>query len=160
LAARARNLALKLRAPFVVLFARKEVRAAIDWLAEPVLAVVLVFSATTVIAQPFYVPSGSMQPTLAIGDLTLATKFNYGYSIYSIPYMNGPTPSGRFLGGLPKGRRRGRIPPAESYERHLCQTRDRPARRPHPDARRPAVDQRARAAVAPGGERPRRKRSR
>jgi len=100
--ARARDLALKLRAPFAVFFARKEVRAAIDWLAEPVLAVILVFSATTVIAQPFYVPSGSMQPTLAIGDLTLATKFNYGYSIYSIPYMNGATPSGRFLGALPK----------------------------------------------------------
>jgi signal peptidase I len=100
--ARARDLANMLRAPFVVFFARKEVRAAVDWLAEPVLAVVLVFSATTVIAQPFYVPSGSMQPTLAIGDLTLATKFNYGYSIYSIPYMNGPTPSGRFLGALPK----------------------------------------------------------
>jgi signal peptidase I len=98
----ARDLAQKVRAPFVAFFARKQVRATIDWLAEPVLAVVLVFSATTVIAQPFYVPSGSMQPTLAIGDLTLATKFNYGYSRYSIPYMNGPTPSGRFLGRLPK----------------------------------------------------------
>ncbi|MGC9954401.1 MAG: signal peptidase I [Rhizomicrobium sp.] len=100
--ARARDLTEKVRAPFVVFFARKEVRATIDWLAEPVLAVIVVFAATTAIAQPFYVPSGSMQPTLAIGDLTLATKFNYGYSRYSIPYMNGPTPSGRFLGRLPK----------------------------------------------------------
>jgi signal peptidase I len=99
---RARDLAQKASGPFVAFFARKRVRAAIDWLAEPVLAVVLVFSATTVIAQPFYVPSGSMQPTLAIGDLTLATKFNYGYSRYSIPYVNGPTPSDRFLGRLPK----------------------------------------------------------
>ena len=97
-----RDLVLKVRAPFVSFFCRKEVRGAVDWLKEPVLAVLLVFAATTAIAQPFYVPSGSMQPTLAIGDLTLATKFNYGYSRYSIPYMNGPTPSGRFLGRMPK----------------------------------------------------------
>jgi signal peptidase I len=99
---RVRDLAQKALAPFVVFFSIKEVRATIDWLKEPILAVVLVFAATTAIAQPFYVPSGSMQPTLAIGDLTLATKFNYGYSRYSIPYMNGPTPSGRFLGRMPK----------------------------------------------------------
>jgi signal peptidase I len=99
---RTRHLAKKALAPFTAFFSITEVRATIDWLKEPVLAVVLVFAATTAIAQPFYVPSGSMQPTLAIGDLTLATKFNYGYSRYSIPYVNGPTPSGRFLGRLPK----------------------------------------------------------
>jgi signal peptidase I len=99
---RTRDLAQKALAPFAAFFSRREVRAAIDWLMEPALAVVLVFAATTAIAQPFYVPSGSMQPTLAIGDLTLATKFNYGYSRYSIPYVNGPTPSGRFLGRMPK----------------------------------------------------------
>ncbi len=100
--ARVRDLAQKTVAPFVAFFARKKVRATVDWLKEPVLAVVIVLALTTVIAQPFYVPSGSMQPTLAIGDLTLATKFNYGYSRYSIPYVNGPTPSGRFLGRMPK----------------------------------------------------------
>jgi signal peptidase I len=75
--------------------------AAARWLKEPFLAVVLVFSATTVIAQPFYVPSGSMQPTLAIGDMTLATKFSYGYSRYSIPYMNGASPATRLFGRMP-----------------------------------------------------------
>ena len=99
---RTRDLAQKALAPFAAFFSRKDVRATIDWLKEPVLAVVLVFAATTAIAQPFYVPSGSMQPTLAIGDLTLATKFNYGYSRYSIPYVNGPSPSRRFLGRLPR----------------------------------------------------------
>jgi signal peptidase I len=98
---RTRDLARQAAAPIVAFFSRKEVRATVDWLKEPVLAVALVFAATTAIAQPFYVHSGSMQPTLAIGDLTLATKFNYGYSRYSIPYMNGPSPSGRFLGRMP-----------------------------------------------------------
>jgi len=88
-------------APVTAFFAHKQVRATLDWLKEPFLAVVIVFTLTTVIAQPFYVPSGSMQPTLAIGDLTLATKFSYGYSRYSIPYVGGPSPSGRFLGRLP-----------------------------------------------------------
>jgi signal peptidase I len=99
---RTRDLAQKAFAPFAAFFSRRDVRATIDWFKEPVLAVVLVFAATTAIAQPFYVPSGSMQPTLAIGDLTLATKFNYGYSRYSIPYVNGPSPSRRVLGRLPK----------------------------------------------------------
>ena len=118
------------------------------------------FSATTVIAQPFYVPSGSMQPTLAIGDLTLATKFNYGYSRYSIPYMNGPTPSGRFLGALPKV---GDVVvfrlPSHTSVTYVKRVIGLPGR-PHPDARRPSVDQWARTAVAPGGKRPRRKRPR
>jgi len=39
------------------------------WLAEPVMVVAMVFCATTAIAQPFYVPSGSMEPTLQIGDV-------------------------------------------------------------------------------------------
>jgi signal peptidase I len=100
--ARARRQSQSLRAPFTTFFARKDVRATLTWLKEPVLAVVVVFAVTTIVAQPFYVPSGSMQPTLAIGDLTLAAKFPYGYSRYSIPYMNGPSPAGRFLGQMPK----------------------------------------------------------
>jgi signal peptidase I len=99
---RARDEAMALWTKTVAFFARKDVRAALVWIKEPLLSVAIVFAATTLIAQPFYVPSGSMQPTLAIGDAVLATKFNYGYNRYSIPLVNGPTPSGRFLGSLPK----------------------------------------------------------
>ena len=99
---RARNETLALWAKTVAFFARKDVHAGLVWIKEPLLSVAIVFAATTLIAQPFYVPSGSMQPTLAIGDAVLATKFNYGYNRYSIPLVNGPTPSGRFLGSLPK----------------------------------------------------------
>ncbi len=50
------------------------------WAREPVLVFACVYMVAAAVAQPFYVPSGSMQPTLGIGDLLLATKFSYGYN--------------------------------------------------------------------------------
>ena len=43
------------------------------------------FVAKGAIAEPFYVPSGSMEPTLLIGDALLASKFPYGYGAASLP---------------------------------------------------------------------------
>ena len=37
--------------------------------------VLIVLAAKTAIAEPYYVPSGSMEPTLQIGDELLATKY-------------------------------------------------------------------------------------
>src|SRR5882724_10430262 len=72
------------------------------WLIEPLVAVLLVACATTAFAQPFYIPSGSMEPTLQIGDTLLGTKFAYGYSRWSLPYGMGPASKTRLLGKLPK----------------------------------------------------------
>ena len=76
-------------------------RNPINWLIEPLVAMFLVGFATTAIAQPFYIPSGSMEPTLQIGDALLGTKFAYGYSRWSMPYGLGPASETRLLGKLP-----------------------------------------------------------
>lgn len=48
-------------------------------------AVLIVLAGKSAIAEPFYVPSGSMEPTLLIGDALLASKYPYGYGTASLP---------------------------------------------------------------------------
>ena len=50
--------------------------------------VLIVFLGKGAIAEPFYVPSGSMEPTLLIGDALLASKFPYGYGTASLPIQD------------------------------------------------------------------------
>jgi signal peptidase I len=61
-----------------------------------------VFLAKGAIAEPFYVPSGSMEPTLLIGDALLASKFPYGYGAASLPMQITLPETGRVFGGTPK----------------------------------------------------------
>jgi signal peptidase I len=55
----------------------------------------------TIAAQAFYVPSGSMEPTLLIGDELMVSKFPYGFSRYSVPLGLGPSAPTRLFGRLP-----------------------------------------------------------
>jgi signal peptidase I len=71
-------------------------------LAEFAAIILVVAAAKTAIAEPFYVPSGSMEPTLLIGDELLATKYPYGYSTASLPAFLGLPASERILAGLPQ----------------------------------------------------------
>lgn len=76
-------------------------RKAWNWLREPLAIGALVLVSNTAIAQTFYVPSGSMEPTLAIGDALIASKFPYGYSRYSLPFGVGPSSENRLMERLP-----------------------------------------------------------
>jgi signal peptidase I len=64
--------------------------------------VAVVFVAKGALAEPFYIPSGSMEPTLLIGDALLASKFPYGYGTASLPMQITLPGSGRVFGETPK----------------------------------------------------------
>jgi signal peptidase I len=54
----------------------------------------------TFLIQNVNIPSGSMEPTLLVGDYLFISKFSYGYSRYSFPF-GPPLFSGRIFGSEP-----------------------------------------------------------
>jgi signal peptidase I len=66
------------------------------------LILLVVTAAKSAIAEPYYVPSGSMEPTLLIGDELLATKYPYGYGSASLPAFIVLPNTSRIMGALPR----------------------------------------------------------
>ncbi|HEY9057889.1 MAG TPA: signal peptidase I [Aurantimonas sp.] len=63
-------------------------------------ALLLALVIRTFLFQPFSIPSGSMMPTLLVGDYLFVSKWSYGFSKYSIPFSP-PLFEGRLLGSDP-----------------------------------------------------------
>lgn len=84
-----------------------------------VLVVILALAVRTFFFELFYIPTSSMRATILEGDYIFSTKYNYGYSIYSIPF-NPDIFSGRFLFSEPE---RGDViimrPPHNMEERYI-----------------------------------------
>ena len=64
---------------------KKQKGAFSEFVSTIVVAVLIALVFRTVAYEPFNIPSGSMYPTLWIGDYLLVSKFSYGYSQHSLP---------------------------------------------------------------------------
>jgi signal peptidase I len=73
----------------------------LDTIKTVVYAVLIALVVRTVAYEPFNIPSGSMVPTLLVGDYLFVSKFSYGYSRYSLP-LGLPLFSGRIFSHSPE----------------------------------------------------------
>ncbi len=89
------------------MFSRKNARAPTtsggwrDTIKTIVYAVLIALVVRTAAYEPFNIPSGSMKPTLLVGDYLFVAKFAYGYSRHSLPWSL-PLFSGRLVASQPE----------------------------------------------------------
>lgn len=81
--------------------ARKKAGGIAETVRTIVYAVLIAVVVRTFLFEPFNIPSGSMMPTLLIGDYLFVSKYSYGYSKHSFPFSPGLF-SGRVLEGQPE----------------------------------------------------------
>ena len=64
-------------------------------------ALIIAILIRSLLYQPFYIPSSSMEPTLLVGDRIFVSKFTYGYSKHSFPFSPHFS-NNRFFSKVPK----------------------------------------------------------
>ncbi len=64
-------------------------------------ALIIAIVIRSLLLQPFYIPSSSMDPNLLVGDRLFVTKYSYGYSKHSFPFSTNIF-VGRILFSKPK----------------------------------------------------------
>src|SRR6478736_1551015 len=77
----------------------------VDWLRELrglALMLLAVLAFHTFVAKPFYIPSGSMEPNLLVGDRLVVSKYPYGWSWVSASFHVLPRGSWRIAPSTPE----------------------------------------------------------
>jgi len=64
-------------------------------------ALIIAVLIRSIIIQPFYIPSSSMEPSLLVGDRLFVSKYSFGYSKHSFPFSP-PLFKGRVLMNTPE----------------------------------------------------------
>jgi len=79
----------------------KKKESLFDTVKTIIYAILLAVLIRSLLFEPFRIPSGSMYPTLEVGDYLFVSKYTYGYSRHSFPFSLAPI-RGRFFGRAPE----------------------------------------------------------
>ena len=73
-----------------------------EWFDTLFYGILIAIAFRSLFLEPFNIPSGSMIPSLHIGDHIFVTKWSYGYSRYSFPFGSWHLWNGRLFGREPQ----------------------------------------------------------